>query len=361
MPERRDEFQIAVVDALLMRSNIRVEKPHPGAQDFVGRSLVDVARIYLGRTGINSGRMTNSQTLERAFTTSDFPLFLQDSAEKSLLIGYDLAPATYAVVTRPTFARDFKTQFKVAASAAPDLKLVNEDGEFTYSGVTEVGSSVALSTYGRLMAVSRQTLINDDLNEIFRALQSAGTAIARLQSDIVWGLIISNIVMPDGDALFHANHGNVGTPGALSVITLGEMKKLMRLQKAPKLNTDDVIYLDLQPSILVVPPSLETVAEQLLNSLADPSGINQQTFNPFWQKLRLVVEPRLEADSSSRFFVMADPEIFSWFDRIGLEGEQNGYLAQKDGWTIDGVEFKVRMDAAAVVNDFRGAVKNDGV
>ena len=360
MPERRDEFQTAIVDALLIRSNIRIKKPHPGAQDFVGRSLVDVARICLGRNGINTGRMTNPQMLERAFTTSDFPLILQDSASKSLLTGYGLAPATYAVVTRQTLAPDFKTQFKVAASAAPDLVLVNQDGEYTYSGVTEVGSTVQLATYGRLMVVSRQTLINDDLGEVLRALQSAGTAIARLQSDIVWGLITSNILMPDGDPLFHANHNNIGTAGAISVTTLGEMKRLMRLQQAPKLNATDVIFLDLQPFVLVVPPSLETVAEQLLNSIDDPANANS-TFNPFAHKLRLTVEPRLETDSTTRYYLMTDPERFTWFDRVGLEGEPNGFLAQQDGWSIDGVEFKVRNDFAAVVNDFRGAVKNDGV
>ena len=362
MPERRDDFIRAAVDAALGRANIHVKDPHPGAQDLMGRSLVDVARMCLGRNSINYGRMTNSQILERAFTTSDFPLILQDAANKSVLIGYDLAPATFAVVSRQTFAPDFKTQFKVAASAAPDLKLVNEDGEYTYSGVTEVGSTVSLATYGRLMAVSRQTIINDDLAEIMRALQSAGTAIARLQSDIVWGLITSNVVMSDGFPLFDStNHQNVATAAALSVASLGEMKKLMRLQQAPKLNADDVIFLDLQPFVLVVPPSLETTAEQLLNSLADPSGVNQQTFNPFAHKLRLVVEPRLETDSTTRFYIMSDPNVFSWFDRIGLEGEPNGFLGQQEGWGIDGTEFKVRFDTAAVVNDHRGAVKNDGV
>ena len=361
MPDRRDEFTSAVSDMLLMRANIRIAKPHPAAQDFAGRSLVEIARLCLSRSGINTDRMGKPGVFERAFTTSDFPLILQDSASKSVLDGYNLAPSTFAVVTRETFAPDFKTQFKVAASAAPDLKLVNEDGEYTYSGVSEVGSSVALSTYGRLMAVSRQTLINDDLNEILRALQSAGTAIARLQSDIVWGLITSNVVMSDGFNLFDSvNHANVGTAGAISVTTLGEMKRLMRLQQAPKLNASDVIFLDLQPFVLVVPPSLETVAEQLLNSIDDPANANN-TFNPFAHKLRLIVEPRLETDSTTRYYLMVDPQVFTWFDRVLLEGEPTGFLGQQEGWSVDGMEFKVRNDFASVVNDHRGAVKNDGV
>jgi len=355
-----DDFRQAAADSLSQRANISVAMPHAGAQDLVARSLVDIAGFCLGRNGINDSRMTNAQKLERAFTTSDFPLILQDAANKSVLTGYELSPATHTVVTRQTTAPNFLTQYKVAASAAPDLKLINEDGEYTYSGVTEVGAAVALATYGRLMAVSRQNIINDALNEIYRALQSAGTAIARLQSDIVWGLITSNVTMPDGDALFHANHNNISTAAALTVASLGDMKRLMRLQQAPKLNATDVIYLDLQPFVLVVPPSLETTAEQLLNSINDPANANN-TFNPFAHKLRLVVEPRLETDSTTRYYVMADPNVFSWFDRVGLEGQENGFLGQQDGWSIDGTEFKVRNDFAAVVNDYRGAVKNDGV
>ena len=97
-----------------------------------------------------------------------------------------------------------------------------------------------------------------------------------------------------------------------------------------------------------------------MNSIDDPANANS-TFNPFAHKLRLTVEPRLETDSTTRYYLMTDPERFTWFDRVGLEGEPNGFLAQQDGWSIDGVEFKVRNDFAAVVNDFRGAVKNDGV
>ena len=235
--------------------------------------------------------------------------------------------------------------------------LVNEDGEYTYGGVSETGASVSLLTYGRLQAITRQTIVNDDLGEILRALRSAGTAASRLESDIVWGLITSNVVMPDGNALFHATHNNISTAAALSVASLGDMRKLLRLQKG----IAGLALLDLQPFALVVPAALETVAEQLLASLADPAGVNQQTFNPFAHKLRLIVEARLDADSTTRYYLITNPEVFNWFDRVHLEGQPTPFVAEQEGWSIDGMEIKVRHDFAALVNDFRGAVKNDGV
>lgn len=358
MPYRGDEFTAACSDAILQRANIRVENPHPGAKDVAGSSLVDMARMCLGRNGINAGGMPKGQMLERAFTTSDYPLILQNAVSKSVINGFNEAPATHMGITRETFAPDFKTTFRVAASEAPDLLLVNEDGEYKYGGVSETGASVALLTYGRLQAISRQTIVNDDLGEILRALRSAGTAASRLESDVVWGLITSNVVMPDGDPLFDANHNNISTAAALSVASLGDMRKLLRLQKG----IAGLALLDLQPHALVVPAALETVAEQLLASLADPAGVNQQTFNPFAHKLRLIVEPRLDADSATRYYLITQAEVFNWFDRVHLEGNGGVPLVlEQEGWSIDGLEVKVAHDFAALVNDFRGAVKNDGV
>ena len=354
---RGDEFTAACSDAILQRANIRIEKPHPGARDVAGSSLADMARMCLGRNGINAGGMTKGQTLERAFSTSDFPLILQNAVSKSVINGFNEAAATHMGITRETSAPDFKTTFRVSASESPDLLLVNEDGEYTYGGVSETGASVSLLTYGRLQAITRQTIVNDDLGEILRALRSAGTAASRLESDIVWGLITSNVVMPDGNALFHATHNNISTAAALSVASLGDMRKLLRLQKG----IAGLALLDLQPFALIVPAALETVAEQLLASLADPAGVNQQTFNPFAHKLRLIVEARLDADSTTRYYLITNPEVFNWFDRVHLEGQPTPFVAEQEGWSIDGMEIKVRHDFAALVNDFRGAVKNDGV
>jgi len=284
-------------------------------------------------------------------------LLLQNVADKSVINGYDEASATHRAITRMIFAQDFKTKFIVAAGESPDLKLVNEDGEFTYSGVTETGASVNLLTYGRLQAVSRQVIVNDDLGEVQRKLRSSGSAAARLESDIVWGLLISNPVMQDGNTLFHATHNNIATAAAPSVTALGEMRELLRKQKG----LGGLAHLDLQPHAVLVPAALETVMEQLLASLADPAGVNQQTFNPFAHKLQMVVDPRLDDDSATRWYLITDPERFNWFDRVHLEGQPTPFVGEQEGWSIDGFEIKVRHDFAASINEHRGIVKNDGV
>ena len=44
-----------------------------------------------------------------------------------------------------------------------------------------------------------------------------------------------------------------------------------------------------------------------------------------------------------------------------LDGNDTPYLEAKDGWTVDGAEFKVRINAAVSPLDFRTLAKNTGV
>ena len=116
--------------------------------------------------------------------TSDFPLLLENTASKSVIQGYNEAAGTHRGWARQSFARDFKAQSYVAAGEAPDLKLVTEDAEFTYGQLVETGTNVKLATYGRLLALTRQAIINDDTGELMRSARSFGSAAMRLEADI---------------------------------------------------------------------------------------------------------------------------------------------------------------------------------
>src|SRR5690606_30956893 len=71
------DFRAAAVDALLLRSGVRVAEPHPAARD-VSASVVDLARTCLSRAG-RTYRGGKEELLRRAMTTSDFPLILVDA------------------------------------------------------------------------------------------------------------------------------------------------------------------------------------------------------------------------------------------------------------------------------------------
>jgi hypothetical protein len=360
MPDRRDDFMRGAVDGLCLRNGVNVPNPHAAARDLVGCSLHDLMRLILGRNGINTGRMTPGELVKRAQTTSDFPLLLADSVGKSINVGYNEPTGTHRAWTSQEFARDFKPKKFVAASETPALDLVNEDGEFTYGILTDDGTSVRLSSYGKLMSFSRQAIINDDTGELLRTARNFGASAMRLESDITYGALLSNPVMSDGDTLFHANHNNIGTGGVPSVTTLGEARELLRKQ----MGLAGTAFLDLQPFAVIAPASLETVFEQLLSSLFDPFPAttgDTNARNPFANKLELIIDPRLDVDSTTAWYVCANPNTFAWAKRIHLEGQPTPFVDEQAGWAIDGLEIKVRHDFAALISEYRGIVKNAGV
>ena len=57
-----------------------------------------------------------------------------------------------------------------------------------------------------MIGITRQVLINDDLDAFTRVPALFGTSAATLESDVVWGIFTANSAMADGTTLFHASH-----------------------------------------------------------------------------------------------------------------------------------------------------------
>ena len=351
----------AATDTILTRHGIKIKDPHPAVRDLMDCSLIDIAKMHLGQCGVDTAGLGKSKLVERALTSSDFPLLLENIADKSVISGYNEAPGTHRGWTTAAFARDFKDISFVAASETPDLSLVNEAGEFKYGVLAEDGSKVQLATYGRLLAITRQALINDDTSALIVAARNFGASAMRLESDIVYGNLISNPVMSDGKTLFHDDHNNIVVASIPSVGSLGLARQALRKQKG----LAGSAHLDLQPFAIVAPAALETVCEQLLSSVFDPfpaaGTSDSEARNPFAGKMELIIDPRLDDDSETRWYVVTDPTMFNWAYRVFLDDNQGQpFVAEQTGWNVDGTELKIRHDFATLITEYRGIVKNDG-
>jgi hypothetical protein len=124
----------------------------------------------------------------------------------------------------------------------------------------------------------------------------------------------------------------------------------MRSQKG----LDGMTPVNAVPRFLLVSPTKETVAEQVLATLA-PATV--ATVNPFSQRLDLLVEPRL---SGNGWYVFADPASMPVLEYAYLSSAQGPQIASREGWEVLGVEFRCVLDFGAGVLDFRGAYRNAG-
>jgi len=353
--DERDKFRSAAGDALLLRAGLKVDKPAPGASDIRGYSMIEMARMCLrfAKKDLNGNYM---EMVGRALTTSDFPYLLANVANKALFTGWETAEETWNVWCGTDQVNDFKTHYRPRVSEATGLDEIPEHGEYKYGKRTEAQESFAIATYGKLYAITRQAIINDDLGAISNPAMAHGEAASRKIGDIAYAVLTANAAMGDGITLFHASHANVGTGGVVSETTIGEAIKLMKLQK----DLQGLRRLNIRAEIFIAPVTLEGAAEIFFTS-NQFTGSDATSFrtNPYaGTRFVRVYEPRLDDSSTTAWYCAARQgrTVVVFF----LNGIQTPYLETKSGWSVDGVEYKVRIDVGAKAMDWKGLVKNAG-
>ena len=240
---------------------------------------------------------------------------------------------------------------------APQLLKVNEKGEFTHGSIAESKETYKLLTYGRIVSLTRQTIINDDLSAFTRIPAGFGVAAATLESDTVWGIVTANAAMADGTALFHANHSNLnsGAGSALAVAGLGAGMAAMAKQKG----LDGLTTLNVQGRYIAVPVALQLTAFQLIAANLAPAA-SANLVPEYLRALMPIAEPRLDANSTTAWYLFASPDQIDTIEYAYLEGNEGVYLETRQGYDVDGVEIKARLDFGAKAIDFRGMQKNAG-
>ncbi|XSG85683.1 MAG: ClpP-like prohead protease/major capsid protein fusion protein [Methylohalobius sp. ZOD2] len=359
MDQRLGNFKNIAEDYILTRAGLPVEEPHPAVEagDLRGKSIVDIAERILSMTGKTVHGTGPSAIIKAAMTTSDFPNLLGSITGRALRMGYDMAPATHAIWTADREVADFRTQTLLQLSEAPGLEKVNEGAEYTFGAFSESAETFAVETYGKIVSLTRQALINDDLNAFTRIPAAFGASARRKEADLVYAKLTGSDTMSDGLTLFHTDHGNLASSGAaLSVASLGAARAAMRTQKG----IAGLDFIDPAPRFLIVPVALETTAEELLSSLVDPSKSND-TGNPQWIRgLTLVADPRLDADSTTAWYLAASPTTLDTIVRAYLAGEARPHVEENDEFVRDAISFKNRLDFGVGVVDWRGLYKNPG-
>jgi len=350
---RRD----AVANALLHRYSPTLFPLEDAARQYRGMTLLELARESLGNAGVNTRGLSRDEVATRALhSTSDFPEILSAVTNKTLRQAYDAYPRTFALFCRQVLATDFKSMHRVQLGEAPQLLEVGESGEFKRGTLGESKESYKVKTYGRVVAITRQVLINDDLDAFTRIPAMYGNSIAQLESDVVWGIITANPAMADGNALFHTTHKNLaGTGAALDVASVGAARAAMALQTG----LDKKTVLNIRPAFLIVPAALELKAEQLVAQNLVPAD-SAKVVPQSMRTLSPISEPRLDAASATSWYLAASPNQIDTIEYAYLEGQQGAYIETRNGFDVDGVEIKCRLDFGAKAIDWRGLYKNPG-
>ncbi|MBI6513166.1 Clp protease ClpP [Proteus sp. PR00174] len=361
-PSNKDNAHIYAGNGNIVGDSVRASvMARAGYQDyekdnaFNSMTLRELARASLTERGVGVATYNPMQMIGMAFThsTSDFGNILLDVANKAILLGWEENDETFEKWTKKGQLSDFKTAHRVGLGAFPSLRQVREGAEYKYVTLDDKGETIALATYGELFSITRQAIINDDMNMLTDVPMKFGRAAKATVGDLVYAVLIDNEKMSDKKALFSADHKNMIT-GGMDVETISAGRTAMRQQKEGERT------LNIRPAFMLVPTTLETQAIQVVKSgSVKGADVNANIINPVRDLAEIIAEPRLD-DASEKDWYMASRQGSDTIEVAYLNGIDVPYIDQLEGFTSDGVTTKVRIDAGVAPVDYRGLLKVTG-
>jgi hypothetical protein len=331
--ERRVALRERAVNELLRRS--RGEQP---AEEYGDVTLSGWAQLLAHP---NTGALDQPQNaIALAHSMSDFPALTANIGKVLIGSQLDSVSTTGDKIARRVQVRDFKPAKTVTTSGFPTLVAADEAAEIVYGSMADSAEPLVLSSYARLFGISRQVFLADDLQTLQATFLAAAERVAQHRNGLLWALIRSGAsangpTTADGIQYFHSGHANLCAGAALDATSLGLAVAKLRKQKSL-----DGTDLGIPPRFLTVGPDLEVAAAKLLREVGDQVP------------LELLVESGI---SDASFYIFADPAVRPAFV-IGQLGT-NPTLLARQGFSRDGLEYRLIVDVGVGAGDWRAAVK----
>jgi len=363
-------------------------KPVDGHLDFSRMSLSRMATEIVQRGGVNTGRMTakdialvamgHSPTISRmrhsgimratdaGHTTGTFTNLLLDAMNKSLVDGYEEATFTWDMWARQgNSTADLKAIHRIRYSEFPDLQDIPEGKLYPEGKTSDAKESYTPQKKGRVLTITWETIVNDDMDAISRVPAMQGTAARRKQNKSVYAELTDNAALSDGVALFHSTHANLAGSGAvISEATLNAAYAAMMVQT----NLGGEI-IGVVPRYLIVPAAISATALQTTVSVTPPTvgGSTPGTsgtinlYGPSGSRqLEVIVEPQLDANSTTAWYLAAEKSQIDTVELTFLEGEESPVLESEWDFDSDVYKYKIRQTYGTKALDHRGLYKNPG-
>jgi len=297
------------------------------------------------------------------FSTISLSGILSNVANKTMLAAYNAVESVAVRIAAQTDVSDFKEVTRYRMTGVGVFEKVGPDGELKHATLTEESYKNKIDTYGRIIALTRQMIINDDLGAFLQIPRIIGRMSALKREEAVFELLLSN---PDN--FFHADHDNLltGADTALSIAGLTKAEETF----ANQVDADGKPIL-LVPAILLVPTGLKVTAQQLMtetrvNETTD-TGRPKPANNPHAGKWIPLASPYLNAQglaggSATAWYLLANPEDVTAVEIAYLQGKRAPTIESGEtDFNNLGMQWRGYFDFGVAMQDFRAAVKCAGV
>ncbi|MCJ7829157.1 MAG: Mu-like prophage major head subunit gpT family protein [Dehalococcoidia bacterium] len=289
-------------------------------------------------------RHRHEYLLREALTTSDFPYLFGDVLDRQVLASYKAVdPVWKAIVRMGTVPRIYPQVggYRFAITGGDQhLELVAEKGEYLASERDETRYSCYVRKYGRQFDISWEALINDDLGALKDTPERFARAAIRTEHRLVTGTFAGDEgTHAAGNLYDDATAGEINA--SVNLLTIANLENALEAMAAfTDANGEPIMN---RAKFLVVPPSLEMTARQILTSAVkmwtSGTGATPTAFpmtNVVSQMgLTLIVDPYLPvmdpvaANGLTAWYLFADPADIAAMECDYLVGHERPEICMK--------------------------------
>lgn len=298
------------------------------------------------------------------FSTVSLPGILSNVANKFMVAGFEAVEQVWRLIAAIRAVSDFKAITSYRMTGGFEFEEVGPDGELKHGKVGEESYTNQAKTHGRMFAITRQMIINDDMDALSAIPRRIGRGGALKLNKVFWGAFLNNSTFFT-DA--RANYAE-GATTALNIAALTTADKLFRAMKDA-----DGTPIGIEPKILLTPSSLRVDALTLMNSAelrhdtdADGDAAIYPTINPHRGAFKPVSSAYLQSGaltgySALAWYLLADPADLAVIEVVFLNGQQTPTVESADAdFNVLGIQFRGFFDFGVSLQDYRGGVKMKG-
>jgi phage major head subunit gpT-like protein len=356
--------------SLCMAAGINVEKSYSEetldrASKFRRRGL----RWHAEQIAAASGKAIDAdpgtqQWIQAAFSTSELSGIVGNVANKALQDAFAMAPSVAEQITATRSHTNFQPNTVYSLALNGELQLVSKDGELKHLRMAEESRTRQVQTRGAVLSITRQDLINDDLNAFADNAKAMGRKAVHSREKTLFAALNATAA---GSSFFTTARGNYfeGAATNLQSSSLATAVQMFRDQVGP-----DGLPVMVDPTILLVPTALEQTAKELMNSqyVVGPTTAKTPSANVWQGSFTPLVSPwlsnsTLTGNSSTAWYLLGNPADLAALEIAYLNGLQTPtveFFGMDTNPEVLGVSWRVFWDFGVALAEYRAGVKSKG-
>jgi hypothetical protein len=301
--------------------------------------------------------------IRAGFSTISLPGIFSNVANKELAAGYMEVDQSWREIAAVKSVSNFRSVTTYRMLDNMEYEALGAGGQIKHGTVGEESYTRQAKTYAKMLALTREDIINDDLSAFDDLRNRLGRGAAQKFNKVFWTAFLDNA------SFFTTGRGNYITGATTTLLTdgvgMGLGVKAFRQMKSGA--ADGSKRIGGNPSILLVPPELEAAADKLfMGEKLNVGSSGGGDENIYRNKYRPVVCPWLsDADysgySTTAWYLLRSAAEYAAMVVSFLNGQQSPTVESAEAdFNVLGVQFRGYHDFGCDKAEYVAGVKSKG-